>query len=405
LSASATFEFDEAEADFREALARLERAADDDLRYMLLVNRAYCRVQRGQLDQAVDDYQEAIRSKKDSYLAHGDLARVYLMQGKPQEAIAQFTRAIALKPDFAALYRDRAGVRLGLGLLAQEDRMAARSDLDMAIRHEQKTNPVLAQDHTNRGNLLYLDERLEDALEESKLALQVLPDHADAHILQIKVLLKLNRLDEAIRSCDAALASGKRSPLLYEYRALAHAKHNNYPDAIRDYGKAIELRPDDAHLHAQRGWAYLMFDSPKLAMVDFETAIHLDPARADAYNGRGTAHVLGGDHLGAVADAREALRRAKTDPRITYNAARIYALAASSAAAEVGRDKGRQARLLSSKYQDVALQLIREAIEREAPEKRAAFWKDTIQTDPALKAIQRRLKFDELIATAKQPNS
>jgi hypothetical protein len=65
---------------------------------------------------------------------------------------------------------------------------------------------------------------------------------------------------------------------------------------------------------------------------------------------------------------------------------------------------GRVARTLSSKYQDIAVQLIRAALEREAPEKRAAFWRDTIQPDPALKAIQRRLKFEELIATSKQPS-
>ena len=153
-----------------------------------------------------------------------------------------------------------------------------------------------------------------------------------------------------------------------------------------------------------RGWAYLVYDSPKLALADFEAAIKLDPASGDAYNGRGTAHVRLGDYLGAVADAREALRLAKADPRVTYNAARIYALAASIAAADVG-EKGRQARLLSSRYQDTAVQLIREALEREAPEKRAAFWRDTIQPDPALKAIRRRLKFEELIATSKQPNS
>jgi hypothetical protein len=68
-------------------------------------------------------------------------------------------------------------------------------------------------------------------------------------------------------------------------------------------------------------------------------------------------------------------------------------------------EKGRPARLLSSRYQDFALQLIREALEREAPEKRAAFWRDTIQSDPALKAIRRRLKFEELIATGKKPSS
>ena len=97
---------------------------------------------------------------------------------------------------------------------------------------------------------------------------------------------------------------------------------------------------------SDRGWAYLVFDSPKLALVDFEAAIKLDPADGDAYNGRGTARARLGDHAAAVADAREALRHGRANPRVTYNAARIYAIAASVAAAEVG-EKGRQARQLA----------------------------------------------------------
>jgi len=404
VNASAKFQFEEAEKDFQEAMGRLVSNPDDELHYELLVNRAYFRVQRGSLDQAVGDYQEAIRLKEDVYLAHADLALVYQKQKKTAEAIKQLTRAIALKPDSAPLYRGRAGLLADLADSTPAQREAARSDLEMAIRHEQDDNSVLAQDHTNRGKLLYLDDRFEDALEESKLALRVLPNYEDAHGLQVRVLLKLRHYDEAIRACDIALATGKKSAFLYELRGEAHADHHNYPEAIRDFGRALELRPGDAQSLIYRGWAYLVYDSPKLALADFEAAVKLEPANADAYNGRGMARVRLDDHLGAVADARVALRLAKTNPRDIYNAARIYALAASSAAAEVG-EKGRQARLLSSRYQDTAVQLIREAIEREAPEKRAIFWRDTIQPDPALKGIKRRLKFEELIATSKHPNT
>src|SRR5262249_53962381 len=163
----------------------------------------------------------------------------------------------------------------------------------------------------------------------------------------------------------------------------------------------LELRPDDGRVLARRGWAYLVVDSPRLALGDFDAALKIDPADGDAHNGRGTAHVRMGDHRAAVAEARTALRLGKANPRVAYNAARIYALAVPVAAAEVG-ENARMARLLSSQYQDLAVQLVREALEREPPENRAAFWRDTIQQDPALKAIRRRLKFDELIATTKK---
>ena len=110
LKSAADFEFEEAEADLREAMERLRRTPDDELRYVLLVNRGLIRFQRGRLDEAAADYQEAIRSKKDPFLAHAELAHVYQKRDKPAEAVEQLTRAIALKPDWSPLYRGRAEV-------------------------------------------------------------------------------------------------------------------------------------------------------------------------------------------------------------------------------------------------------------------------------------------------------
>jgi tetratricopeptide (TPR) repeat protein len=341
---------------------------------------------------------------KDPFLAHAELAHVYQKQARPDEAIEQFTRAIALKPDWAPLYRGRAEVLQSRSDSTRAHRQAALADLKRAIDHEQPDNPVLAQDHTNRGKLHYRDGRLEAALEESGLALRVRPSYADAHVLRVQVLLDLRRYDEAIQSCNAALAQGKKSAVLFELRGLAHAAHEDYSSAIADYGRALEIRPDDGRLLAHRGWAYLVADSPQLALGDFAAAVRLDRADGDAYNGRGTASARLGDHRAAVADARTALRLDKMNPRVIYNAARIYALAAPVAAAEVGENP-RTARQISSQYQDQAVQLVREALEREAPQNRAGFWRDTIQKDPALKSIRRRLKFDELIATTKKPRS
>ena len=190
LKSAAEFEFEEAEADLREAMERLRRTPDDELQYVLLVNRGLIRFQRGRLDEAAADYQEAIRSKKDPFLAHAELAHVYQKRDKPAQAVEQLTRAIALKPDWSPLYRGRAEV-LARGDASPQDRRAALSDLKMAILHEQPDNPVLAQDHTALGNLLYRDGRLDEALAQSQLALGIVHDYLDAHLLQIQVLLKL----------------------------------------------------------------------------------------------------------------------------------------------------------------------------------------------------------------------
>ncbi len=62
-----------------------------------------------------------------------------------------------MKPDWSPLYRGRAEVLRLDADSTLADREAALADLEMAILHEKPDNPVLAQDHTNRGKLLYRD--------------------------------------------------------------------------------------------------------------------------------------------------------------------------------------------------------------------------------------------------------
>jgi tetratricopeptide (TPR) repeat protein/tRNA A-37 threonylcarbamoyl transferase component Bud32 len=408
LRRSADAEFDEAEADYQVAMQKLEAKPDADLLYMLFANRGLIRFQRGRTDQAAADYQEAIRLKKDPYLAYADLAHVYEQQGKPDLAIDQFTKAIAIKPDWSPLYRGRAGVVCRRADSTRADREQALADLALAINYETPGNDIIVVDHTQRAKLFYADARYEDALKECELALRSLPEHvaatatadADALEMQVRTLLKLRRVDEAIRSCDQAIVKGKKSAVFYELRGHGHASHNDYPGAIRDYSQAIEHRPADPALLDDRGWAYLQFDSPKLALEDFEAAIKLDAKYANAYNGRGTAHAHIGNFRAAVADAQQALQLDKSNPRVIYNAARIYALAAPLAAAEPGANV-RSARTLAAGYQDTALRLIKTALERDTPDHREFFWREIIQPDPALRAIRRRLKYEELVAPKK----
>jgi tetratricopeptide (TPR) repeat protein/tRNA A-37 threonylcarbamoyl transferase component Bud32 len=402
---AANEEFAHAEADLRKALELLRSDPDAELQYGLLVNRGLLRFRRDHLDEAAADYLEAIRLKPDAYPAHVNLARLYQKQGKRAEAIEQFSRAIALKPDLAPLYRERAALTVrDLTDSTPAQRAAALEDLKLAISRERPNDPMLAMDHTNRGNILYHEERYKAALEECRLALEKWPDYGEAHVLRIKTLLKLNRLDDTIRSCDAALARGKKSPLLYELRALALAKHSDYAGAIRDYGRALDLRPNDGKLLNGRGWQYLFAECPNLALIDFEKALELDSHDVQAHLGRGATLARMRDHRGAVFEAREALSLGKITPLVAYSAARIYAIAATVAAAETG-ENGRFAKRLSEHYENNALQWIKQAFEREVPERRAVLWRDMIETDPALNTIKRRLKYEDLVAPNKNPGS
>ena len=231
-----------AEEDYARALELLERKPVAELRYVLLVNRGLLRWQRRDLDRAVADLQEAIRLDARLYQAHAGLAQVLRQQGKPDEAVEQFTQAIALRPDLAPLYRGRAGVYQGRKDLTSDQSEAAVLDLDEAVRRESPANPVLALDHTNRAWLLERAGRHAEALTACDAALRAVPDYADAHRLRLGVLLTLQRYDDVIASCDAVLKT-RPTAEAFEFRGLAKDRRKDFSGAIDDYTQALARRP------------------------------------------------------------------------------------------------------------------------------------------------------------------
>ena len=69
---------------------------------------------QGKLDAAIAEYRRAIKLKPDFALAHFNLGVALSDQGKLDEAIAEYRRAIVIRPDYADAYNN-----LGLVLSAQ----------------------------------------------------------------------------------------------------------------------------------------------------------------------------------------------------------------------------------------------------------------------------------------------
>ena len=108
LGPKAAREFELAEADYRAVLAR---KPDDDLHYVLLVNRGGMHLQAGRLADSLADLEQAIRLRPVLYQAHASIAQLYQRQGRRNDAAREFARAIEQTTDPAIrveLHRSRA---------------------------------------------------------------------------------------------------------------------------------------------------------------------------------------------------------------------------------------------------------------------------------------------------------
>jgi tetratricopeptide (TPR) repeat protein len=430
-------EFEAADADFQKAQQVLERNPNEDARYSVAVNRGVLRLRQaisleavmnlqhagpliplpGQLlgslarvecerhlRQAETDLREAVGLKPNQYQAYLDLAEVYQQQRRPDRAAEEFRRAVAAcqagragAPALQLVYRARARFHR-----EANDAEAALSDLRRAIALEPPGSqaPELAQDHLECGRIWLRLKRHAEALTAFEAALAVRPDLTDAYRGRGEALLALERSPEAVRAFDEYLlrvGKGKASPEAYRLRGMARAWLLDYAGALDDYTRALEFRRDAPTL-VLRGWAYLLQESPALALHDFQEAIDLDPANGDAYSGRGYAHVRLGQYRPAVRDAEKALAcGAENSPRLLCNAARVFAQAVGRIDGE--RDRaGRQSLEERSGYQDQALQLLRRAVELQAPAERRTFWRKIIAADTALLPIRGSQGYRQLEA-------
>lgn len=374
-------DFANAEADFREAL---KRPLDDAARYALLVNRGVLRIRQERLDEAGADFAQAIALKPELYQAYVNHAQVFVKQEKVDEAIALLDKAIAREPALATLYRTRARLQI-----QQQAFAVALEDLDKAIvLAGAGATPAVADDHVDRGRLLYRAKNYEGAVQACESALKIQARNAAAHFVRAEALLALNRPGEALPSLDAAVAIGPADANLFCARASLHARLGKYAQAVADYTKALELEPNAA-TYTARGWAFLVTDARRLALPDFEQAIRLKPELGDAYTGRGFILVLQLKVRDGVKDAEEAIRRGPATPRLLYSAARIFAQAAVSPEITLRE---------TSHYKDRAVELLRSALDLVPVAERASFWTKYVAPDTALNPIRAHARFHQLAA-------
>ncbi|MCH2085137.1 MAG: tetratricopeptide repeat protein [Saprospiraceae bacterium] len=111
--------------DYKDAVAFLEEANVNDSLSVLLKNMflAEIHIMEGDLDKAIEAYDEVIKTHPDYALAHNNRGMIYFDQGQPGPALVDFdaTLAINQNDENVLLSRGKAYEKLGLWQEARED--------------------------------------------------------------------------------------------------------------------------------------------------------------------------------------------------------------------------------------------------------------------------------------------
>ncbi len=165
----------------------------------------------------------------------------FLMKARLNEAIAEYNEAIRLDPQNVDAYNDRALAYYALG----ESRRAVE-DLHEVIRLDPQVRGV----HSDRGqadDFLVLDES-DRAIVDYGAAIRLDPWFAEAYVERCKAYFDMREYHRAVVDCDQAIFLGPQLTDAYANRASSHTALGNDSAAQQDIGRALELGADPSYL-------------------------------------------------------------------------------------------------------------------------------------------------------------
>ena len=244
-----------------------------------LRERAITLQRAGRIAEAERIYAEVLRGDPTDVIALACSAVALRDLGRPEEALARASAAIALKPTTDAWCTR--GASLGdLGRFAE-----AVASFDQAIA----LTPQCVEAHNYRGMALLGLQRSAEALASFERALSLRPDSAELHNNRGNALRHLQRFAEALASFERAIALQPGLTPAYNNRGLVLQALGRYREAADSYQRALALQPQFAEAYNNLGTVQSELGQPAEALTSCSRALQLQPGMPGVHGNLGNA--------------------------------------------------------------------------------------------------------------------
>lgn len=198
-------------------------------------------------------WQTNIRVAPAAWMPYSNLGILVAREGRMEEAIWLFRRAIEIHPHYA-----EAHYNLGTALLMLGRHGEAESSLRRAIA----IHPNYHDAHRNLGHLLLESDRAEEAIQSFRRGLRGGSEDAALYMGIGQAEARAGRLDLAV---EAYVQAGKIDPRSVHADArvtigVHRQSEGRYADAIREFRQVLTVQPD--HLQAMNNLAWLLATVP-----------------------------------------------------------------------------------------------------------------------------------------------
>ncbi|NJK66188.1 MAG: tetratricopeptide repeat protein [Microcoleus sp. SU_5_3] len=216
-----------------------------------------------------------------------------------KEALETYDRAIAIRPDYAEVWQEKAKTLYELKKYRE-----SQSAYDKAI----ELKPEYLEAWTGRGYALDKLQQPQGAIVSFENALKIQPDYPAAWQGRGDAMLNSQRYEEAIASYEKAV---QFQPNLYQAwynRGQAHQSLKQYEQAVQSYQKALEIKSDNSEAWNNLGNAFLELNKNQEAFESYEKAVRFQPNFYQAWYSKGIALLKMRRHEEAVSAYEKAVK-------------------------------------------------------------------------------------------------
>lgn len=218
-------------------------------------------VDLGRFDTAIQYFKTALEANPtNSFELYFLIGVLHGKLGNFDGAIEAYTKAVAIRPDYAAAYR-----KLGEAFIRQSKFEKALE----AYRNAAAITPDIASLQNNLGAMLHRQGKFEEAIQAYTRAVEIQPHYAEAHNNMGNVLYDQNNLDQAAKSYANAIDINPDYMEACRSLASVFRDQNKIEQAIEYYMKVMDIDNNDELSHELSAYCIRSYLSQKwLGKID-----------------------------------------------------------------------------------------------------------------------------------------
>ena len=202
------------------------------------INLGVALEQQGRRDEALTNYQAALRIDPDSVEAHNDLANFLDAMGKPDEALVHYREALRLNPKAPLAHMNLGSLLLELGQF--DEAMAQYHEAARLAPEDSRPHYLMGKAQLRQGRSAEAVAHFRDALRLNANDVQVLTWLA--RVLGADEKVEVRNGAEAVALAEPAKdLTEAKNPFVLDTLALAYAEAGRFSDAARTVQEAINI--------------------------------------------------------------------------------------------------------------------------------------------------------------------